>query len=292
LISFGKGEKIAKTSVGMFILIGIVEFIFGVLSGSIALTADSAHTFTDALVSSITLFGLRVSRRSPDGKFHFGYYKVETFSAIVSALIMVVVGVFVVYRSYVGLITPEPLTTHFPAMGVALTASLIFLMLGLNKRKIAKKIGSKSFSFDAFNTLKSSATSFSAFLGIGFSYIGFFQMDAFAGMIISVFIFIVAYVTIKESSLVLLDAWSYNIDIVKTAKQLVEDVEGVKKAEDIRLRSTGPFVTGDVTIKVDGKITVEELKEIIIKIQESLRGQIPNLLRLVVQAEPLNEKEP
>jgi cation diffusion facilitator family transporter len=290
LISFEKGERIAKISIGIFTAIGAVELFFGVLSGSIALTADSLHTFTDALVSSITLFGLRASRRSPSERFHFGYHKFETFSAAVSALIMVVVGIFIIYRSYVGLVTPEPLTAHFPAMATALGASMIFLLLGLSKRKTAKKIKSRSLGFDAFNTLKSSAASFSAFLGISLSYVGFFQVDAIAGIVISGFIFVVAYITIKESSLILLDACACNIDTIETVKRLVEEVEGVKKADDIRLRSAGPFITGDVIIKVDGKVSVIELQDIITKIQESLRSQMPSLLSLVIQAEPFKEK--
>lgn len=288
MAGFDKGERIAKISIVIFTSIGTVELIFGIFSGSIALTADSAHTFTDALVSAITLFGLRISQRSPNGRFHFGYHKVETFSAAVSALIMVAVGIFIIYISYVGLIMPEPLTAHFPAMATALGASLVFLFLGLSKRKTAKLINSKSLNFDAFNTLKSSAASFSAFLGISLSYLGFFQLDAIVGIIISGFIFIVAYITIKESSLILLDACACNIDTLETVKELVEKVEGVK-VDDIRLRSAGPFITGDLIIKVDGKITVNELENINHKIRELVRSHIPNLLRLVIQAKPVNE---
>jgi len=55
LAGFDEGKRIAKISIGIFAAIGTVELIFGIISGSIALTADSAHTFTDALVSAITL---------------------------------------------------------------------------------------------------------------------------------------------------------------------------------------------------------------------------------------------
>ncbi|WP_309492563.1 cation diffusion facilitator family transporter [Candidatus Hecatella orcuttiae] len=289
MLDFEKGERVAKTSVGIFAVIGTVELIFGIQSGSIALTADSAHTFTDALVSAITFFGLRTSRRPPGGRFHFGYHKVETFSAVLSALIMVAVGVLIVYRSFLELRAPEPLTAHFPAMATALGASTVFLLLGLNKRKTAKRINSKSLSFDAFNTLKSSAASFSAFLGISLSYLGFFRIDAVAGLVIGGFIFAVAYITIKESSLILLDACACSVDTLETARRLVESVEGVKKAEDIRLRSAGPFIMGDVVIKVDGKTTVQELEDINAKIEDSVRSYIPNLLKLIIQPKPYEE---
>ena len=288
LSDFGKGERIAKISIGIFASIGAVELVFGILSGSIALTADSAHTFTDALVSAITLFGLRISQRSPSGRFHFGYHKVETFSATISALIMIVVGIFIFYRSYVGFVSPEPLTTHFPAMFTALGASLVFLFLGLRKLKIAKMINSKSLNFDALNTLKSSAASFSAFLAISLSYIGLFQIDAIAGMIIAGFIFLVAYITIKESSLSLLDACACNIDTLEEVKRLVDKIGGVK-ADDVLLRSAGPFITGYLIIRVNGTVTINELENINHEIQESVRSYIPNLLRLIIQAKPTKE---
>jgi divalent metal cation (Fe/Co/Zn/Cd) transporter len=66
-------------------------------------------------------------------------------------------------------------------------------------------------------------------------------------------------------------------------------VEGVKKAEDIRLRSAGPFIMGDVVIKVDGKTTVQELEDINAKIEDSVRSYIPNLLKLIIQPKPYEE---
>ena len=49
MTGFVEGEKITRISIGIFVLVGGMELFFGILSGSIALTADSIHTFTDAL---------------------------------------------------------------------------------------------------------------------------------------------------------------------------------------------------------------------------------------------------
>ena len=273
-------------SLGIFAVVGVVELTFGILSGSIALMADGVHIFTDGAVSFITLLGLRIAHRAPDGKFHFGYYKTESFSAVISALIMIVVGTLIVYRSYEVFTAPHPLTAHFPSMAVALSASVIFGLLGLNKRKIAKEIRSRALWFDAFNTLKSSAASFSVFLGILLSYVGFYQADPIAGMVVGSIIFIVAYITIKEASLTLLDACTC-VDVIGTIEKTIREVEGVKGVEDVKLRSTGPFILGEITIKVDGEMTVHEFDRVARKIRELGEKQIDNLIGLTVQAKPI-----
>lgn len=288
MYSFTKGEYIAKISLGIFAIIGTIELVFGIVSGSIALMADGIHIFADGMVSFITLLGLKIARRAPNGRFHFGYYKTENFSAIVSALIMVVVALFIVYRSYLVFMDPHQLTNHIPSMLVALIASLVFGLLGLNKRKIAKQIRSRALWFDAFNTLKSSVASFTAFLGILLSYFGFFQADPIAGIMIGSIIFIVAYITIKESSLTLLDACTC-VDVIETIKKTIRKVEGVKDVENIRLRGVGPFIIGEATIKVNGEMTIYELNKITRKIQEIGKNQIDNLIGLIVEAKPVNK---
>lgn len=151
----GKSERIAKRSVLVFVFTGFAEFVLGVISGSVALTSDSIHTLTDALVSAITFFGLRFSKRVPDGKFHFGYYKVEAFSAGVSALLMIVVGLVIVYMAYLKLLSLTPLTAYIPTMITAILAATIFWVMEFIKLRTSKIVYSNAFKFDTYNTLKS-----------------------------------------------------------------------------------------------------------------------------------------
>ena len=75
------GQKIAKISVVTLVSIGIVELIMGYLSGSVVASADGIDSMSDAMISFIVLIGLRIARRPPDQKFHFGYHKVEPFAS-------------------------------------------------------------------------------------------------------------------------------------------------------------------------------------------------------------------
>ena len=101
-----QGGKVARKSFAIQLMVGIAEVFMGIFTLSVALIADGIQSFADAGVSLIVWIGLRISRKAPDGKFHFGYYRVETFSSIIAALFMATLGVVVLYESYQEFLKP------------------------------------------------------------------------------------------------------------------------------------------------------------------------------------------
>jgi len=280
-----EGEKIARTSVVVTVGIGVIEVIIGIVSGSIALIADGIHSFADAFVSFIVWLGLKISRRAPDGKFHFGYYRVETFSAILAALIMIGVGAIILYGSYLAFLTVREVLFPVLAMTVTLLAAIVSLALAFYKRRIAKRIDSLSLAADVYNTIADGLTSLIAFSGVFFSYLGLPQTDAIAGMIIAGFLFVVTFSIIKEASLVLMDACTCP-EVVETIRQTTESVEGVKGVRDIKLRKLGSFIIGEMHIEVDGNISVYNADAVVTKIEKLVKDQIVELEWLTIKVKP------
>src|SRR2546426_11753389 len=97
-------QKIAKISVITLLSIGIVELLIGQISTSVVATADGIDSLSDAMISFIVFMGLRLANRPADRKFQFGYYKVESFAAMLAAIGMVAIAVFIIYQSYESLI--------------------------------------------------------------------------------------------------------------------------------------------------------------------------------------------
>src|SRR3990170_5910304 len=105
-----EGERLAKISVWTLVGLGVVEIAAGQFTGSIGLTADGIDSISDGFVSFLVWLGLRMSRKAPDEKFHFGYHKVETLVAFVASIGLMGVGGAVLYRSYLAFVDPKPLT--------------------------------------------------------------------------------------------------------------------------------------------------------------------------------------
>jgi cation diffusion facilitator family transporter len=92
-------QNIAKISVITLASIGIVELLVCQISGSVAATANGIDSLSDTMISFIVFMGLVIADRPADRKFHFGYYKVESFAALIAAIGMIVIGSIILYQS-------------------------------------------------------------------------------------------------------------------------------------------------------------------------------------------------
>jgi len=281
-----KGGTVAEKSFVILVLVGIVEVFAGIFSLSVALIADGIHSFADAVVSLIVWIGLRLTRKAPDGKFHFGYYRVETFGSMVAALFMTVLGAVILYESYLVMLAPRAIVNAEMAMIVALSAALIALVLSIFKARAAKKYSSLALKTDAFNSVKDVLTSVTAFLGIAFSkYFHFAQTDSIAGIIIAFFVFTVAYSIIKEASLVLMDACQCT-EILSDIENIAKSVKHVKEVHSIRMRKLGPYLIGDMHVVVEGNMSVKEADQIATQIEEQVKQEFDEVTEIKVRMEP------
>src|ERR1041384_1621538 len=121
---------------------------------------------------------------------------------------MVVIGIIIFYNSYQSLLHPHEIKQPFLVMIVLAGASALSLHRAFQMRKIANKYNLLSLKTDARNSIKDGSASvigfFSVFIATQF---GFLQADAIGGIIIAGYIFSVSYVSLKRSSLILVDSW-------------------------------------------------------------------------------------
>jgi cation diffusion facilitator family transporter len=281
-----KGGAVAERSFVILVLVGVIEVFVGVFSLSLALVADGVQSFADAVVSLIVWVGLHLSGKAPDGKFHFGYYRVENFSSIIAAFVLTISGGMILYESYQGLLHPREIVNAELAMATALVATVIAGGILFFKARSARKYNSLALKADAFNSTKDVLTSVTAFAGIALSkYLNVKATDSVAGIIIALFVFTVAYSVIKESSLVLMDACQCS-DIISDIERIAKSVKHVKGVHDIRMRKLGPYLVGDMHIVVDGDMSVREADQIATQVEEEVKKEFDEVTEIKVRIEP------
>ena len=123
-----QGGKVAKRSFLVQIMVGLTEIFMGFFTLSIALIADGIQSFADAGVSLIVFIGLKISRKAPDKQFQFGYQRVETFSSIIAALLMAIIGGITLYESYRELISPTAVANPELALVVCISCRCRFFI--------------------------------------------------------------------------------------------------------------------------------------------------------------------
>ncbi len=283
---FAAGERIAQRSVWTLLALGVVEVIFSMVTGSVALFADGVDSLSDASVSFFVWTGLHFARRRPSKRFPFGYYKVESLTALIAALILVAAASFIFLRSYRALLSPKPLNFLPVALAVLLVTGLVSLYRALQMRRVALKYKILSLNVDAKNSIKDASSSFVAFGSVLLTTLGFHEgADAFGGMLVAFYILTGAYVALRESSLVLLDAF-HDPELTKEIESVIRMNRQVKSIKELKLRRAGPFIVGILEVVVDGDMTVRQMHTVVTELENSIKKRIAGLRTLTVKAIP------
>ena len=120
--------------------------------------------------------------------------------------------------------------------------------------------------------------------GFLLSYFGFRWGDAIGAIIVGFYIIFVAFTTIKQASLVLVDGFN-NPGLVKDISAIISKHPAVKLKE-LKLRMTGPYITGEITLNVDSEITVGQVYSMENEIKEDIMKKISGVRDLIILAEP------
>jgi cation diffusion facilitator family transporter len=278
LEAFQAGERLAKLSVIFLVRVGLVELTVGFWTGSLGLKADGVDSISDSVVSLIVWLGLHYSRRRPDSRFHFGYQKVESFSGLVVSIVMAAIAGYIMFQSYLTFLNPVRIAYPYVALATLLGCGIFSMYRALQMRRVARGYGLLSLRTDANNSIKDGTASFVVFASVLGASLGFYELDAIAGMIISVYIFGVAYIAFKESSLILLDACE-SPEMISALATALKTVEGIRDVASIRLRFSGPYLTGIISVLVDGSRTIIET--------ENLRRKLLEIVSAII--EPVGE---
>ncbi len=284
--AFSEGKRIAKISVVTLVAIGIAELIVGNISGSIVATADGIDSISDAIISLVVFLGLRLASRPADSKFHFGYYKVESFAALLAAIGMVVIGVFIIQQSLASLMDPHEIRQPILTMTVLAAAGAISLHRAFQMRKIANKYNLLSLKTDAKNSIKDGSASIIGFLSVLIAtQFGFLQMDGIGGMIIAGYIFSVAYLSIKQSSLILVDSW-HSPTVTDRVRRIIEERlnmdEPTLKVRSVLLRPSGITAHAEIHVEVDGNKRLTDVELLSLEIQMLIRSKFSMIDRVLV----------
>ena len=278
------GKRIAKISVVTLLAIGVVEIVTGYLSGSVVATADGIDSVSDAMISFIVLLGLRIAHKPADKKFHFGYHKVESFAALMAAIGMIVIGIVIFYNSYQSFIHPHEIKQPILVMIVLAGASALSLHRAFQMRKIAHKYNLLSLKTDARNSIKDGSASVIGFFSILVAtQFGFLQMDAIGGMIIAGYIFSVSYISLKRSSLILVDSWQ-NPDLTDMIKKIISEQFGniVIEVKNVLLRSSGMVDQAEIHIELSGDEPLSDIEMLSLGMEMAIRAKIPSLEKITI----------
>jgi cation diffusion facilitator family transporter len=267
--AFEEGKRAAWVSVWTLLGIGIAEVFISTTTGSLTLFADGLDSMADALVSFIVWFGITMLHKPKSRLFHFGYAKIESFAGFVTAVVIVILGSFIVYHAYERILhNPVQVTNPEITMITLVAAGSVSLHRAFRVRRVAKKYNLISLNLDAKNSIKDGSASFVGFGSILAGYFGIPYMDGIGSMIIAGYIFYMAYQAFKESTLVLVDAVK-NPEMEDQIARFVEQRFDVN-VDDVLIRPLGHAFSAQLHVVLDQNLTLREAHDILTKINAAV----------------------
>jgi len=280
---FDKARRAAWYSVWIIAGIGVAEILVSTITGSLTLFADGLDSIADGLVSFIVWFGIRMIHKPRTDFFHFGYAKIESFAAFIAAIVIIILGSFIVYHAYERIIHPIETTNPEITMITLLAAGSISLYRAFQVRRIAKKYNLVSLTLDAKNSIKDGSASFVGFASVLAGYFGIQYMDTIGSILIAGYIFFMAYTAIRESSLVLIDALK-NPNLHEDIKDHVIKNFNVN-VSDVLIRPLGHGFHAQIHVTLDHKMTLDNVYEILEKIKISVAEKF-RIEEIVIEPTP------
>lgn len=293
-------EKRSAALSSVVAAIGLTTFkvIVGLLTNSLGILAEAAHSALDLAAAAMTYFAVRVSDKPADREHPFGHGKVESISALFETLLLLVTSGWIIYEASHRLMGPEIHVEvsiwSFLVMGTSIvvdaTRSRILMAA-------AKKHNSQALEADAlhFSTdIWSSSVVILGLIGVlvarAFPVLVWLEKaDAVAALVVAVIVIYVSGELGMRSIQALLDAAPKNGETDK----IISTVTALKEVQDVhavRIRPSGAGWFVDMHVTMDGDLSLEESHAVTEKIETVVVGILPRS-DVTVHVEPLEAKK-
>lgn len=270
-----EGEDAAKKGIFRLLGLGCIKLLVGLFTGLTVVIADSISTFADALSLGAAYTGLHLSRKNADRKFQYGYYKVETFSAFLISIGIIIVSLFLFKESLDLFLNTNQAHNRPFAITAAIFAIFQSRRMANFLEKAGKKVNSLSLLANARDKKNDVLIQIGILAAIYANYNSIPYVEGMISTLISLIVLKDGLLTAKDSVFYLLDYWDDPKLRRKIAKQLNKEKEIVKKVEKIRLRRAGTFIFGEAFIEINPFIDMLDLKETLKILEKNTLKQNP-----------------
>jgi cobalt-zinc-cadmium efflux system protein len=226
-------EKRLLLSFTLTLLILFAEVIGGLVSKSLALLSDAGHMLTDVFALGLSMIAMRIGRKPSDRRATFGYQRIGLLAAVINAVSLIVIALFIFYESYHRFLSPTQIhtSTMLIIAGIGLTGNiLIALILGHSHKDLNMK---SAWLHVLGDTLSSVGVIIS---GIIISYTGWLYADPVASILIGIIILFGGVRVIREALTIFLEMTPTGFDAERIVKKIAE-IPGVMGIHNVHLWS-------------------------------------------------------
>jgi cation diffusion facilitator family transporter len=267
------------------VALSAVKLIIGLSISSLAVVADGVHSLSDLITDVAVLLGSYFGAREPDQSHPYGHGRLETFSAVFVAFVLIVVGGAMIYQATMSIARNEATTPHWGMLAAALLSILAKEALYQATKKVAVKSHSTSLYANAWHHRSDALSSVAVLIGYVLLRFGFDHGDQVAAVAVGLMIIYVGVKVIGDSLRELTEG-AVDPQTVERIKEIIGGDKAIRQWHRLRTRTVGREVFLDVHILVDPQLDVATAHAISERLEQTLDQEIPRPVNITVHIEP------
>ena len=290
-----KAENVVNVGLFFNTVLALVKVIAGIIGHSQALLADGINSISDVAYFIVVKIFVRLSGKPADSEHPYGHHQLESIAALVVGAFVITTGMAIfwdsvntTYRLLTGSLQSHAIGEF--AFYVAIATIFLKILLMLQASRVGREIENLAIKALAHDHRNDIFASTGAAVGIYLSRLGTVWVDPVAGAVVAVIMAKTGFDILREASSDLMD----NVPSEELAREIyeqLEDITEVEAIEDIHAHRFGPYLVVNLTICIDGDLTVRKGDEIADRVENKLLAGIEMLRKVYVHYHPSRKLE-
>lgn len=290
LESSAAGIRAVKISLLVLGATALAQIVIVVISGSVALFADTIHNFSDALTAIPLWIAFALGTKAATRRYTYGFGRAEDLAGLFVVAMIALSAVVAGIESIRRLIDPVPIE-HVG--WVALAGLIGFVgneLVAVYRIRVGRRIGSAALVADGLHARTDGFTSLAVLLGAGGVALGFPLADPIVGLIITAAILAVLRTAVRDVFRRLMDA--VDPALIDSAESALAAEPGVTAVRSVKMRWIGHRLHADAELDIDPAVSLTDAHRIAHDAEHALAHAVPKLSTALVHAYPAGHRSP
>jgi cation diffusion facilitator family transporter len=284
LIATRDGTRATWISLGVLVVTAAIQFVVAMLSGSVALLADTIHNVTDALTAIPLLIAFRLARKPPNRRYPYGYHRAEDVAGLVIVAFILASAILAGAEAIQRLIDPRGVSSPGWVIAAGIVGVVGNEAVAAYRVRVGRRIGSAALVADGLHARTDGLASLGVVVATIAVVMGFERADALVGLAITIAIL----VTLWRAARTVLHRALDGTD--ETTLALIEAVagavDGVEHVTEAKARWSGHRLLAELNVAVEPTLTVDRGHAIADDVHRALLQEVPRLAEVMVHVDP------
>ena len=284
------GTAAGLVGIAVNLLLSLGKLLTGVLTASVAITADGLNNLSDAATSVVTLAGFRLAAKQADDDHPFGHGRIEYLTGLLVAAAILLVGVELARTSLEKILQPEAVDFSWLSVGILCASILVKLWMSAFNRRLSQRIGSAAMAATAADSLSDVVATSAVLLGTLAGHFFSLRIDGWVGILVAAFILRAGWEAAKDTLDPLLGQ-SPDPDLVESIQKAVLAHPQVTGVHDLIIHDYGPgrrMMSLHAEVPMDADVL--EVHDVIDNIERELKETFH--IEAVIHMDPIATKDP